>query len=135
MRDLKKLYGDLTEFMELFIKILHEETPSLPGWSIRGESAVICFINWYKANSRKWQKRVRISKNEYDKIIHVISVALEMPEEIIKNINYETYRYYNFDNCNSLFIPELYVFWENEKCKSTDRTKYMIKQYATRQKS
>ena len=24
MRDLKKLYGDLTEFMELFIKILHK---------------------------------------------------------------------------------------------------------------
>lgn len=53
-----------------------------------------------------------------------------MPEDIIKNIDYETCRYYKVDSFASLFIAELYIFHATEKYESTKRTQHMIKQYA-----
>ena len=136
MKDLKEICRNLEEYIELFIKILHDDTPIIRGCSGNGVRRIICYLNWYQEHVNDWPESMRISEDEYDKIIHCISIALDnIPEDIIKNINYETCCYYNVDSFSSLFIAELYVFQATEKCENTDRSKYMIEQYAARQKS
>ena len=129
MEKLQEICENLEEFIELFIKILHEETAIIPGSIGSGVGGVICYLNWYNEHRNDWPERVRISEEEYDKIIHWISIGLKIPEKILKDVNYETLSYYNLNSYDSLFIAELYIFHSYKRYENTDRTRFMIEQY------
>lgn len=124
----------LSEYIELFMKIYQKEVfPFGNGICIEqvpAISKVISFINWYKANNECWLEKYRLNEKEYDRVIHWISFGLDMPEKILKDINFDTVQFYNFPaNQMNLFVAEIYVYQSIRNCNVSDRVLYMIDQY------
>lgn len=125
---------NLSEYIELFMKIFQEEIVPVGNglcvYQVPAIGKVISFINWYRANNKCWPEKERLTEEEYDRVIHWISVGLDMPEKILKDIKFDTVQFYNFPaNAMNLFVAEVYVYQTVRNCNLSDRVRFMIDQF------
>ena len=137
MVDKEEICQNLIEYIELFFQILQKEFRfgRLRIEEVSPVSKLICYLNWYKSQNKDWPEEYQLSEGEYGHIIYWLSMGLNIPEEILRGIRYDTVQYYRFPNSDSnLFVAEIYIFKSTKSYETPKRTTFMIKQYDLKRK-
>ena len=137
MLEKEEICQNLNEYIELFFKILQQEVEfgRLRVKEVSSVGKLICYLNWYKSQNNDWPEEYKLSEGEYERIIHWLSIGLNMPEEILKVIRYDTVQYYRFSASDlNLFVAEIYISKATKSYETPKITTFMMKQYDLRKK-